>query len=252
MVKIMAHRGARNLWAENSALGFRETARRGFEAVEFDLHLSDAGELLVIHDATLERTTDGAGPVRALRPDERKALRLRDEDGALIDEGVPSFDEVLDILEPHPVALYVELKADIEGQPYPGMVGLVAETLRRRGLESRSVLHSFDISVVHEIRDVAPDFGRLISVNLEWAERQGGIAALLREVEGLVDVVGIHHELYEAEFEQIRRLRPVEATSVWTVNEPELIRRWIARGPGFVVSDNPVLVRELMAESCPA
>lgn len=249
MSRIMAHRGARNLWPENSALGFRETVRHGFDAIEFDLHLTDTGELVVIHDPTLERTTDGTGPVRALTPESRKALRLRAQDGSLADEGVPSFEEVLDILAPHPVELYVELKADEQGNPYPGMVEKAADALRRRGLQSRSVLHSFDIEVVRGIRDLAPEFRRLISVNRDWAARQGGIAAFLGGLGDLVDVVGIHHELFEAEFDVIRRLRPLAGTSVWTVNDPALIQRWIPRGVGFIVSDNPVLVRDLMDES---
>ncbi|MDN3714450.1 glycerophosphodiester phosphodiesterase family protein [Paracoccus cavernae] len=70
MSRIMAHRGARNLWAENSMLGFRNILPHGFDAVEFDVHLTDAGEM-VIHDATLDRTTTGSGPVRALTPEAR-------------------------------------------------------------------------------------------------------------------------------------------------------------------------------------
>ncbi|MDB6453048.1 glycerophosphodiester phosphodiesterase family protein [Falsirhodobacter sp. 20TX0035] len=246
-MKIMAHRGARNLWAENSLLGFRETVALGFDAIEFDLHLTDAGELVVIHDATLDRTTTGTGPVRALTPDSRRVLRLKGPDGALIDEGVPSFDEALDVLATGTADLYVELKADEAGRPYPGMVARVAGILRARGLEDRSVLHSFDIAVVEEVRDLAPDFRRLISVNREWADRQGGIATFLRHVDGLVDVVGVHHELFEAELDTIRSLRPMEVMSVWTINDPDTIRRWIARDPGFLVSDDPVLVRTLMA-----
>lgn len=252
MSKIMAHRGARNLWAENSALGFRETTRLGFDGIEFDLHLTDAGELVVIHDATLERTTDGRGPVRALTPETRRTLRLKGPDGALIAEGVPSFDEILDILEPGQARLYVELKADADGRTDPAMVAKAAEALRRRGLQARAMLHSFDIEVVRDIRDIAPDFGRMISVNHDWAERQGGIGAFLARVEDLVDIVGIHHELFEAEFDLIRSLRPLARTSVWTVNDPALIRRWIDRAPGFIVSDNPVLARQLLAEGCPA
>lgn len=245
-MKIMAHRGARNLWAENSLLGFRETVALGFDAIEFDLHLTDARELVVIHDATLDRTTTGTGPVRALTPDSRRTLRLKGPDGTLLDEGVPSFEEALDVLAAGTADLYVELKADEAGRPYPGMVALVADALRTRGLVDRSVLHSFDITVVEEVRDVAPEFRRLISVNRDWADRQGGIAAFLQRVDGLVDVVGIHHELFEAELDVIQSLRPMEAMSVWTLNDPEAIRRWIARDPGFLVSDDPVLVRDLL------
>ncbi|MCZ0962559.1 glycerophosphodiester phosphodiesterase family protein [Paracoccus benzoatiresistens] len=253
MSKIMAHRGARNLWAENSCLGFRETARHGFDGIEFDLHLTHAGEIVVIHDPTLERTTNGTGRVRDLTPESRNALRLRGPDGALIDEGVPSLEEVLEILAPHKeTGLYVELKSDENGTPYPGLAEKTVETLRRFGLAGRSVLHSFDIDVVRHIRTVAPDLRRMISVNRDWADRQGGMTAFLREVDDLVDIVGIHHELFEAEFDLIARLRPLKACSVWTINEPALIRRWIARGPGFLVSDNPVLLRDLVREGVPA
>ncbi|WP_312527798.1 glycerophosphodiester phosphodiesterase family protein [Paracoccus sp. (in: a-proteobacteria)] len=250
MSKIMAHRGARNLWAENSLLGFRNTAKLGFEAVEFDLHLTDAGEVVVIHDALLQRTTTGTGPVRQLTAQARQELRLKGPDGALIPEGVPTLDDVLAIFAPHPeTKLYVELKADENGRPYPGLTAKAAEILRAHGLQSRSVLHSFDIAVVREIRDLAPDFGRLISVNQEWCDRQGGIAAFLAEVEDLVDIVGIHHELFEAEYEQITSLRAKERCSVWTINTPELMRRWIDRAPGYLVSDNPVMLREILQES---
>lgn len=253
MSQIMAHRGARNLWAENSVTGFRETARHGFDGIEFDLHLTGAGEIVVIHDPTLDRTTDGAGLVRDLTPESRRALRLRGPDGALIDEGVPSLDEVLEILAPHhETDLYVELKSDENGAPYSGLVEKAVETLRRFGLAERSILHSFDIKVVRHIRAVAPDLRRLISVNRTWVDRQGGIAAFLKQVDDLVDVVGIHHELFEAEFDLISRLRPLKSCSVWTINEPALIRRWIERAPGFLVSDNPVLLRQLMQEGVPA
>lgn len=253
MPQIMAHRGARNLWAENSCLGFRETARHGFDGIEFDLHLTDAGEIVVIHDPTLDRTTDGSGRTRDLTPDSRRALRLRGPDGALIDEGVPSLEEVLEILAPHgETDLYVELKSDETSTPYPGLVEKTVEALRRFGLAERSVLHSFDVEVVCHVRATAPDLRRLISVNRDWAERQGGIAAFLRQVDDLVDIVGIHHELFESEFDLISRLRPLKSCSVWTINEPALIRRWIERAPGFLVSDNPVLLRELMQEGVPA
>lgn len=253
MSQIMAHRGARNLWAENSRLGFRETARHDFDGIEFDLHLTDAGEIVVIHDPTLERTTDGTGRTRDLTPDRRRALRLRGPDGALIDEGVPSLDEVLEILAPHAETdLYVELKSDETGGPYPALVERTVETLRRFGLAERSVLHSFDIEVVRHIRAVAPDLRRLISVDRDWADRQGGIGPFLKRVDDLVDVVGIHHALFEAEFDLIARLRPLKACSVWTINDSALIRRWIDRAPGILVSDDPVLVRNLMQEGVPA
>lgn len=247
MSKIMAHRGARNLWAENSLLGFRETLKHAFPAVEFDVHRTDAGELVVIHDASLERTTNGTGPVRHLMPEIRKALRLKGPDGALIEEGVPTLTEVLEVLAVQPdLELWVELKSDETGKSYAGLAAAIAAELRRMGLAGRAVLHSFDIDVIRDIREVAPEMRTAISVNAEWAARQGGILSFLGAVDGLVDHVGIHHELFEANFDAIAEVRPVDTCTVWTLNDPDLIRRWIPRGIGFLVSDNPVLVRELV------
>ena len=249
MTKIIAHRGARNIWAENSLLGFRETVKHDFNGIEFDLHLTDSGELVVIHDPTLERTTNGAGRVRDLTPETRQALRLKAPDATLIDEGIPSFDEALDILAPGKSDLYVELKPDETGFTDPRMVAMIVDTLRRRELESRSVLHAFDIDILRRIRDVAPEFRRLISVNRDWADKQGGLESFLHAVRDLVDVIGIHHELFESELELIDGLGLRECCSVWTINEPDLIRHWIARAPGYLVSDNPVLLRQLVEES---
>lgn len=246
MSRIIAHRGARNLWAENSALGFRETSRMDFAGIEFDLHLTHAGELVVIHDPTLDRTTNGRGPVRALTPESRAALRLKGPDGALIDEGVPSLDEVLDILAPGSADLLVELKSDEHGFTDPRMIDMIADTLRSRGLVDRSVLHAFDIGVVRAIRDRAPEFRRLISVNRDWADRQGGMAAFLDSAAGEVDLIGIHHELFEEYFDLISARGLLPRCTVWTINDPELMRRWIGRDVGYLVSDDPVLLRELI------
>lgn len=248
MSQIMAHRGARNLWPENSLLGFRETVKHDFDGIEFDLHLTGADELVVIHDPTLDRTTDATGRVRDLTPDSRKALRLKGPDGALIDEGIPSLDEVLQILGPGTSDLYVEMKPDETGFTDPRMIGMAVDTLRRHGLENRTVLHAFGIDIVRRIREIAPGFRRLISVNHQWAEKEGGLAAFLRKVDDLADIIGIHHALFDEEFDLVRHRGLLERCSVWTINEPELMRRWIDRAPGYLASDDPVLLRRLMDE----
>ena len=68
MTEIASHRGGALLWAENSRLAFEQTAKLPVAQVEFDVHPSRDGRLVVIHDATLERTTDGAGALSAFLP----------------------------------------------------------------------------------------------------------------------------------------------------------------------------------------
>ena len=243
MIKIMAHRGARNLWAENSLTGFRNVLKLDVDSVEFDLHLTNAGQILVIHDSTLERTTDAQGYVRDLDDDARRSIRLKDEPGNVTEDSIPTFEEVLDVFSTRPeLKLYVELKSGPDGKPYEGLVEKAVEILKARGVEERIVLHSFDRSVVEHCAEVAPEIERLMSLNAEWVERNGGLEHFFTSVEPLVHYVGVHHALFEAEFERITSLFPNERLGVWTLNERDLIDRWMQRDVAYITSDNPDLV----------
>jgi len=243
MIKIMAHRGARNLWAENSLTGFRNVLKLDVDSVEFDLHLTSAGQILVIHDTTLERTTDAHGHVRDLDDDARRSIRLKDEQGNVTEDSIPTFEDVLDVFAARPeLKLYVELKSGSDGKPYEGLVEKAVEIIRARGIEKRVVLHSFDRGVVERCAEVAPEIERLMSLNAEWVERNGGLEHFFAGVEPLVQYVGVHHALFEAEFERITSLFPNERLGVWTLNERDLIDRWMQRDVAYITSDSPDLV----------
>lgn len=253
MSRIMAHRGARNIWAENSLFGFRKILDYGFDAVEFDVHLTDQGEMVVIHDATLERTTNGSGAVRKLTQEARQQLKLRGPDGALIDECPPTLEEVLAVLAQDPaIEVWVELKSDGDNKPYDGLVEKAAAAIRAAGLGPRAALHSFDIGVVEQVREIAPEMRRLVSVNAATAAHYGGLASLMEQVRGLAHILGVHHELFATEHDLIARDWGIENCSVWTINDPDEMRRWIDVNPGFIVSDDPVTLQALLREMEPA
>lgn len=168
MTAINGHRGARNLWPENSLPGFRNALQLGCDAIEFDVHLTDAGELVVIHDPLLDRTTDGTGPVRALTPETRRRTLLKDSDTV-----VPTLGEVLEVLAPvHGLGLHVEIKLDEAGQPYPGIAARVADALISHGLERRAHLTSFDVGTLRDCAAVAPSIARLVSADADWVARR--------------------------------------------------------------------------------
>lgn len=252
MTKIIAHRGARNLWAENSLQGFRNVLALGVGAVEFDLHLGAGGEVLVIHDATLDRTTTGTGPVRALTDNSRHAVRLIGPGGE-IDEGVPLLSEVLDILAPVAgLQIYPEIKADENGYYDPTLVAATVGMLRAYELESRTVLHSFDTGVLRLIRDTAPEFARMVSVNEDWINRQGGVQTFIAGLGDLIGVMAVHHDLLAREFDSITARLPLQRLGVWTLNDPDQITRWLRRGVGYLTTDDPRLAQEIMAREMAA
>lgn len=246
MTMIIGHRGARNIWAENSLTGFRKAIELGVKAVELDLHLSEAGEILVIHDATLGRTTNQTGPVRSLSPNERKTARLKGP-GGLTEDHVPTLEEVLEALASQEVQLHVEIKQDENGQPYLDLAKKAADMLRHYKLVDRVWLTCFDMTVLESCRQEAPEIRRLVSVNADWARRVGGMEAFLAKAKPLVDIIAVHHELMEAEWSRIIATHPREKLCVWTINDELRLRHWLGKGLGYLTSDSPDLALRLQA-----
>lgn len=146
MIEIASHRGGALLWPENSATAFENTARLPVDQVEFDVHPSSDGRLVVIHDPTLDRTTNGSGPVSSLSFAELSKLTLN---GTASDR-ILLLDEVLDIFAATPIKLRVELKQGADRRPYPRMPQQVIDTLRRRNMLERSIVTSFHMEAVCE------------------------------------------------------------------------------------------------------
>lgn len=242
MTRIVGHRGGRDLWPENSLTGFRNLLNVPVDAVEFDVHLSDFGELLVVHDAFLDRTTETAGPVRMLSPKLRRSIRLEDSS-----DHVPTLEEVLEIYAESPFELHVELKPDERGRPYPGLIEKAAAVLARFGLEERSLLTSFNLDVLSEIKRVAPSARRLCSVNARSAEAPG-LEETLRSAAEHAHVVAVQKDLFAPEWDLTTRLIPLERLGVWVPNTREELAHWLQRRPGFLTTDDPVLAVAVRAE----
>lgn len=244
MTQIIGHRGARNLWPENSLAGFRNVLALDVDAVELDVHLTESGELVVIHDATLDRTAEGTGPVRLLTPEARTRTRLKNST-----ETIPTLADVLEILAPSGKGLHIELKASDAGEPYPGIVEMVTAEIDRFAIVDRCYITSFDTLVLRACREHAPQIPRLVSVNAHWAEKQGGLRSFLSRVDDLVDVIAINHQLLDDQWELVSAALPMHRLCVWTLNEADLIRKWLDRGVGHLTSDSPDLALQLRAET---
>lgn len=235
--KIIGHRGARDIWPENSREGFRKVAALGVHGVEFDVHPSADGQLFVIHDPTLDRTTEGSGPVASQSAEKLAVTRLRGSE-----ETVPTLDEVLDILGPTGLELHVELKADAEGRPYRGLEQAVVAHLERRGLIERCVVTSFWLPVLAELRRVLPEGRLLASLQAKSAESQSGLDAVLEQLERLhVDLIAVRQDLLSERLEMFLARFGGARLGAWVVNHPEDIARWRAAPVGMITTDRPDL-----------
>ena len=176
MTEIASHRGGALLWPENSATAFENTARLPVDQVEFDVHPSSDGKLVVIHDPALDRTTNGSGPVSSRSFAELSALTLN---------GTPSdrillLDEVIDIFAATSIKLRVELKRGADHRPYPGMPQQVIDTLRRRDMLERSIVTSFQMDTVCEAGACA-ELARHVFLVSPSLEEEVGLDAILAD-----------------------------------------------------------------------
>jgi glycerophosphoryl diester phosphodiesterase len=238
MVLIIGHRGARNLWAENSLEGFRRALALGVDGVELDVHLSRDGELVVIHDATLDRTTTGRGAVHDRSAAELAATPLRDAPG----EGVPCLDKVLDVLQGGAVELHLEIKTDVAGRAYAGLEERLLATIRQRGLAERSVVTCFVPYILDTVQRLAPRQRVLASLDRRSAELLGGIEAALDRFAAIDGcMIAVEQGLLAATLDLCLERFGGERLGVWVPNEPEDIAWWMSQPIRQITTDRPDL-----------
>ena len=237
MSMIIGHRGARNLWPENSLTGFRNLLAFPIEGVEFDVHLTEAGEVLVIHDPTLERTTDGTGRVADLAPGALRSVVLKGSDG----DTIPTLDEVLEIFATTGHEIHLELKTDADNLPYTGgLEERVLEAIDRHGVTARTVVTSFSHDVLARLKELRPAQRRLASMHLPEAERLG-LEPGLRMLLDLADIIAIEKTLLSDNWATITALVPADRLGVWTPNDEEDLAGWLSRPLRQVTTDRPDL-----------
>lgn len=233
---IASHRGGAYLWPENSLTAFRASAALALEQMECDVHAAADGEAVIMHDATLDRMTDRAGPVAALDSAALRQVRVRGCAG----EAVPMLDELLAVLAGSQVAPRIEVKNDAAGRPYPGLVPRVLGELDRHGMRGAAWLIGFDAPTMA----AAMAAGGLAGA--AWLLEAASWRAL--GVRGCIAVarsygfpeIGVHEANLDGESVAAMRQAGL-GISVWGANHAASIRRMLGLGVDVITTDDPVL-----------
>ncbi len=226
----IAHRGASGRAPENTHAAFAAALALGAEAIELDCQLSADGELVVIHDETLDRTTDGQGPVGDRTAAELAAL----DAGAWFDpsyrgERIPRLADVIAQLRGR-VTLNVEIKSARDlGTIESKLAALIAAERAAEWV----LCSSFHPEALRTMRAAAP-WARL-GVLCDEDPRRGGLALAL-ELKAEVLIPG--RRWVDARIVEEAHVRGLDVW-VWTVNEPGEMRRLIALGVDAIFSDWP-------------
>ena len=216
MTKIFAHRGSKGTHPENTLASFKEAVRVGSDGIELDVHLTKDGHLVVIHDETVDRTTNGTGEIRNLTLAEIKAMDVGSWfHNKYAGEKIPTLEEVLLLLTELGFngQLNIELKTDVI--QYKGLVEKCLALQSAKDWPFAIVYSSFNPYTLVELKEANPsqEIGLLFE-SKEWADK--GDAMLEKE--------SYHPDLKLLDWaiEWNRNQLPLR---VWTVNEDTDINR---------------------------
>lgn len=260
----VAHRGGAARWPENSLTAFRHAIAGGARIVECDVHLTADGEVAVIHDPTLDRTSNGSGPVARCTVADLGRVRLRGPDGALVDEGVPTLREVLAVAAPAVMALLVEMKTpgpavryerrgdrfvSVPGARYDGLERKVLDLLREAGIAERTFILAFNPAVLAEMRALAPKQPLALLVDRHHVAEAGAPASetVAWAREAGANFLGLHYTLCDRPLVEAAHAAGI-AVGVFTVNDEDTMRRLAGWAVDVIISDRADLVARLQAE----
>ena len=230
MTKIFAHRGSKGTHPENTLASFKEAVRVGSDGIELDVHLTKDGHLVVIHDETVDRTTNGTGEIRNLTLAEIKAMDAGSWfHNKYAGEKIPTLEEVLLLLTELGFngQLNIELKTDVI--QYKGPVEKCLALQSAKDWPFAIVYSSFNPYTLVELKEANPsqEIGLLFE-SKEWADK--GDAMLEKE--------SYHPDLKLLDWaiEWNRNQLPLR---VWTVNEDTDINRCFELQIEAIFTDYP-------------
>ena len=158
--QIVAHRGASSLAPENTLPAFSKAMEDRADFLELDIHQSADGQIMVMHDSTVDRTTNGSGKIRDLTQAKIKQLEAGEKFSSVFKgTKVPTLAEVFDLVQNRNIQVIVELK---DGNSiYPGIEEKVVAMIRDRKIEKQVVLKSFNTALLKRLKTLAPDIRQI-------------------------------------------------------------------------------------------
>ena len=226
---VIAHRGASGHAPENTMAAFRKAVAMGATFIETDLQMSRDAHLVAIHDATVDRTTNGQGVVHDMTLAELRKLDAGSWFGSeFVGERIPTLEELLAFSKKNDVVFYLEIKPQGSWGGEHALIG----ALRESGEIPRAVVISFDASVVLKLRKIEPTLmtGLLYDGEIE--------KPLDKAVEVGARQLAVRGDLVTPALLSAARKKDLQVVC-WTVNNSAHMRALMAAGVDGIMSDYP-------------
>lgn len=249
---VMAHRGGRGLWPENTMFAFQQAVDLGVDVLEMDVHSTADGVLVVLHDSTVDRTTDGSGPVQELTLAELQKLDAGYNWSA--DDGqtrpyrgqgiqVPALEEVFAAFPA--MAMNIEIK-----QEAPSIAAPLCQMIRNHNLQDRVLIASFSQPTIKEFRKECPEVATSAGQNevialfaLAKVYLEGAYSPATESVQVPEYRSGLH--VITPRFVSAAHNRNLQVHA-WTINEADDMRRMLDLGIDGLITDYPDRLLELV------
>ena len=234
MTEIFAHRGASGYAPENTLEAFRLAMEQGADGIELDVHLTKDGEVVVIHDETIDRTGNGQGNVRDYTLKELKKFSFHNRMEKYKGVQIPTLKEVLDLVKNSQMKVNIELKTGIYW--YEGIEEKTMEIVKSRKMEDRVIYSSFNHYSVQKIleQDIHAETAYLFSdvlLNMEKYAKQTGVK-------------GLHPAVYHLKMADFLEtyLKSGLKVRVWTVNNKEDMKMFMDARVDAVITNYPDII----------
>lgn len=238
MVEIIGHRGAAGTYPENTMVSFMACEKLGADGIELDVQLTKDGEIVVIHDETINRTTNGKGYVKDYTLNEIKQFDASYKfDGRQFDDcRIPTLIEVFEWAKGNNFSINVELKND--KIDYHGLEERVINLIRKYEMEKRVVLSSFNHKSMLKFYLMAPDIETAVLYNKRnkepWKIAEDYRASAIHPNYRIIT-----DELIEKTLSHNKAVRP------YTVNDPKIMKRLVDAKCTAIITDYPELAFEV-------
>ena len=228
MSLIIAHRGASGYAPENTLEAFRLAMDMGADGFELDVHMSKDGQLVVIHDDTVDRTTNGTGLVKELTLSQLQDLDASNGMEAYRGARIPTLGEVFDLVRDTKHIVNVEVKTD--DWFYPGIEEACLALAKEKGMEDRVIYSSFNHHTLIKLRELKPDarlgllFGDIMFKPWEYAKQLP--VDYLHPMKMNIHRPGFAEATYAAGY----------GINMWTIIDRETMQLCLKHGAGIITN----------------
>ncbi len=237
MTEIFAHRGASGYAPENTLEAFRLAMEQGADGMELDVHLTKDGEVVVIHDETLDRTSNGHGNVRDYTLEELKKFSFHNHMEKYQGVQIPTLKEVLNLVKNSCMKVNIELKTGIYW--YEGIEEKTMDIVKTMGMEDRVIYSSFNHYSIQKVLEQNSDAETAylfsdVPLNMEKYAKDTGVK-------------GLHPAVYHLKMADFLEtyMKSGLKVRVWTVNNKEDMKMFIDAGVDAIITNYPKVSVEL-------